>query len=316
MEKHKTKPVEQDFLTQETGLKPVFIVGMPRTGSKIYQFAINDNSEVKISHEIFFLAPQWSRKDVQSIIRDEIGALDNDQSLEQLADMIFARKFNGTYWNLIDGDRQKFLKLLRDCDRSSKAVLKCILEFDALKDGKSMIGAKFPVHITDADTLLNWFPGARIVHLNRNPLAIYSSQKKKHGRGAKSFPGKIISLLKVLLGTVASYRSSTRFYLKHHQKENYALFNYEDLVQDPEAQIRKMKCSTCHIGTLLTTVQALYPGKVESEAIQWNGGKKRLTLLSRQYSACFHPTLPIKVNKPVQMFQQPCLNGKVTHKPT
>jgi len=240
MEKHKTKPVEQDFLTQETGLKPVFIVGMPRTGSKIYQFAINDNSEVKISHEIFFLAPQWSRKDVQSIIRDEIGALDNDQSLEQLADMIFARKFNGTYWNLIDGDRQKFLKLLRDCDRSSKAVLKCILEFDALKDGKSMIGAKFPVHITDANTLLNWFPGARIVHLNRNPLAIYSSQKKKHGRGAKSFPGKIISLLKVLLGTVASYRSSTRFYLKHHQKENYALFNYEDLVQDPEAQIRRL----------------------------------------------------------------------------
>ena len=56
---------------------PTFIVGMPRTGSKIYKNLINDNTDINISAEIFFLTPPWIREDVARKTAREIGSLED-----------------------------------------------------------------------------------------------------------------------------------------------------------------------------------------------------------------------------------------------
>jgi hypothetical protein len=220
--------------------EPTFIVGMPRTGSKIYMKLINAFTDINISPEIQFAAPAWIRNDFMRITRREVGEARGDADAARIADLVFAGRYCGTYFRNIRGDKQQLARLLRESDRSPKALFEALLRFDASQRNKTRIGAKFPVHIACAGDLLEWYPNARMIHLNRHPLAIYSSQKRKHLRGRTGALVRAVTTLKVLVATIVSYRRSRRFFLENRHRSNYILFQYEELVTDPEAQVRRL----------------------------------------------------------------------------
>ena len=233
-----TKPATAD--ANHASEEPVFIVGMPRTGSKMYRKLINSNTEFNISPEIFFLTPWWSRSDFMQVTSRAIRASRDDASLARVANMVFDGAYFGSYFRGIGGDRDALKVLLCASDRSDKGLFDALLKFDALRKGKLRTGAKFPVHIASADILFQWYPRARFIHINRHPVAIYVSQKRKHLENARGTLRRAFTVIKVLLATIVSYRCSYGFFRRHRHKANYLLCQYEDVVTDPERHIRRI----------------------------------------------------------------------------
>ncbi|CAN0537860.1 unnamed protein product, partial [Scytosiphon promiscuus] len=162
-------------MTPEEKTEPVFIVGMPRTGSKIYKNIINFNSGINISPEIFFLTPKWIRDDFIETVKKRIGEIKSEQDLLMMVDLMFQNQFFGTYWRDIIGDKEQMVILLKQTDLSFKQIFLTLLKYEAEVNGKNQVGAKFPVQITKASELQKWFPTAKFVHMNRHTLAIYNS---------------------------------------------------------------------------------------------------------------------------------------------
>src|SRR6185436_14178577 len=68
-------------------------------------------------------------------------------------------------------------RLLRDAT-SYQALLRCILEQYAESQGKVRYGEKTPHHAFIAKTLGEWFPGAAIIHLVRDPRDVVASLQR------------------------------------------------------------------------------------------------------------------------------------------
>lgn len=213
---------------------------MPRTGSKIYKNIINANTSINIAAEIFYLTPPWIRDDFVRTTTRYVGDPHLDANIDRLADRAFQAGYFGTYFRDIHGDPRELARLMLASDRSWKGLLESLLTYDAQLNDKAEIGAKFPVHITRAQELLEWFPDARIIHINRHPLAIYNSQKRKHLKGQSGLVRRALVSLKVLAATIVSYRASHAFFRRNASRKNYIYFQYEDLVADPPREVRRL----------------------------------------------------------------------------
>jgi hypothetical protein len=219
---------------------PTFIVGMPRTGSKIYKNIINANTCINVSAEIFYLTPRWIRDDFVRSTTRSVGDPHSDASITRIVNRVFHADYFGTYFRDIRGDPRELERLMLASDRSWKGLFESLLTYDAQLNQKVAIGAKFPVHITRAQELLDWFPDARIIHINRHPLAIYNSQKRKHLKGRTGPLRRALIRIQILAATVLSYRASHAFFRRNTGRENYIYFQYEDLVADPPREVRRL----------------------------------------------------------------------------
>jgi len=201
---------------------------------------INAFTEINISPEILFVTPPWIRRDFMRVTDRAIGASRDDGSLSRIADLVFEGRYFGTYFRNIGGDKEELARLLRESDRSPRGIFEALLRFDAARRNKRHIGAKFPVHIVCAQELFDWYPDARVIHLHRHPLAIYSSQKRKHLVGKAGISARAATTIKVFVATIVSCYYSHRFFRRNQAKPNYILFQYEDLVSEPEPQVERL----------------------------------------------------------------------------
>jgi hypothetical protein len=105
---------------------------------------------------------------------------------------------------------------------------------------KSGIGAKFPLHYSHTETLLEWFPNCRLIHTTRNPKATYASQAAKYLRkDSNSFSRNAMRFKQfVHINIQVSWTARLHRRLKH--LPNYTLVRYEDVVLQPEAELRRI----------------------------------------------------------------------------
>ena len=110
------------------------------------------------------------------------------------------------------------------------------------------MGEKTPAHFRYVPTLLTWFPQARIIHMLRDPRGIFVSEWRRRQREAQSFPYKqlkhVPALMKliILLQTTYTWRESARNSREYLQlyPQNYYPLRFEDLVRDPENQVKAL----------------------------------------------------------------------------
>jgi hypothetical protein len=115
-----------------------------------------------------------------------------------------------------------------------------------------VLGEKTPDHLSAVPTLDDWFTGARFVHTFRDPRAIYASQLRRvrEGRwGLKArlrwVPGWIVDPLLAPIEAVRTTMAWLRAARLHRQYlrrlgNRYLLVRYEDLVADPERELRRV----------------------------------------------------------------------------
>jgi hypothetical protein len=111
---------------------------------------------------------------------------------------------------------------------SYEAMFLSLLRFFAQAHGKRRCGEKTPHNALIVETLCQWYPGATIVHLLRDPRDAVASMLRMPWA-----PKNVAS------NTYAWLRFNQGAWRSRHRPQ-YLLVRYEDLVTQPELQLRRI----------------------------------------------------------------------------
>lgn len=194
--------------------KPVFIVGVPRSGTTMLWSILLRHPEFRGEKEI----PIWNAE--TSIFH---------KFPKVLEDFFMPGKW--PFWNeYFVGDREKFNSWLIDCVRDF------IVKAAEARKAKRPL-EKTPNHLENIDLIEKAFPQAKIIHIVRHPLDVFASMRKRSFVTAPRFD----PWLKV------SARQFAEDYERKVNKVDYyrgglKIFTarYEDLTKDAEIYVTQI----------------------------------------------------------------------------
>lgn len=252
----------------------VFIIGVARTGSKIYKNILNEFSKINIMNEMLFLAPRWVRKDFRYYTKKYIGDIKTKSDVTNLIDLMYSGTFHGTFWttelwsvpdvqnSIIGLDKEKLKIEILNSNLSYKNIFKILIEQHSSARDKKRGGAKFPVDISYVPKLMEWFPNSKFVHIIRDPRAIYSSMVQRDIKKL-THPNKIRECLiriKRLFYLCQQYKQAIKIHKKYNKMDNYYISKFEDIVSKPEKYIKEL----CNFLKIDFNPDMLYPPIVDS----------------------------------------------------
>lgn len=237
-------------------MKYIFIVGLPRTGTKLVKNILQQSPDVccRISAETWFFG-DLLRFGIKSKIH-QFGSMVNDRNVRKLVDYMYSGEFGRTYWNVLSkggfADREWMLSKILASDRSDRSIYQIIMECpiaaetDVERAKEWVVGDKTPGHLYSVPEILAWFPDARIVHAFRDPRAILASEWRRIAvSNSNNLCGSLAYGIRSL--AVIAYVTFTWLYaVKLHCRyctrypDNYRLSKYEDLVLKPEESVREL----------------------------------------------------------------------------
>lgn len=203
MELFDTSPVETAFIPKtEFPFRPVFIVGMPRSGTSLVE-------QIVSSHSLVYGAGELT-------------------TINQILDPFLNRLVSGG-----DGitEKQRFL------EDAVSAVFKGYLEkLSSLNVPEKVITDKMPLNFTFIGLILSAFPNAKIVNLSRDPRAtcwsIYKHYFSNRGNGYAYDMADIAKFYRYYTDMMAFWHK--RFPGKIHD------LNYERLTEHQEEETRRL----------------------------------------------------------------------------
>ena len=238
--------------------KFIFIVGVSRSGTTLMRGVLNRSDQIAISNENHFLGHLIPSEGVRYKFR-RFGDLSDDENVQRLVDYIYSGQFEKSSkhrmisyhwrWIIKEVDREDFLQRILDSDRSERALFTVMMQVFADHWGKPIMGEKTPAHFRYVPTLMEWFPDGKIIHMLRDPRAIFISELRRRTElPAITPPFKqlkqidfLFKLYIVLQTTVVWFESVLRCSkYKRIDPDNYYLLKFEDLVSDPEKHIRQV----------------------------------------------------------------------------
>ena len=202
---------------------PLFIVGMPRSGTKLLRGMLNQHPEIGIPlNETEFL-PAWIRRWAS------FGDLSNSRTFLE-----FFQQFHETFYF------QNRLREHGQCIKPDVWYLRCKGDFSIANVFEQLIrhdvdlpkggiwGDKSPSYVRHISLIQSIFPTARFIHLVRDArdyvLSLENAFGKNRLRAAQRWNDSV--LLAQQEGTVLG--------------ENFCMVRYEDLVDQPELEARKL----------------------------------------------------------------------------
>ncbi len=235
----------------------VSIVGSSRSGTTLMRRILNKSSQIAISYENHYLGHIIKSEGAIFKFR-KFGDLSKDQNVINLTNYIYSGEFEkeskyrgiSPHWKWIiqNIDQNLFLGKILNSDRSERALFVLSMQVYADYYGKTIIGEKTPIHIRHVKQLFRWFPNGRIIHLLRDPRAVYVSELRRRKNKPISTPYKqlrhsalLLKIFIIMQTTVLwheSYRKSI-INLKQYRKK-YLILKFEELVSKPEISIKKV----------------------------------------------------------------------------
>jgi len=199
---------------------PVIVLGVGRSGTTLLRVMLDRNTTLAIPYESFFV-PQLAHRHGRRPKLDEF--LDDLGRLRTLYD-----------WGITPEDiRPK----LREGMTTSEAIA-AIFETYAERQGKSRWGDKTPLYMQQLPLLERLFPDALWVHLVRDGRdAALSFLELPEG-----FSGKTWAQPRTVAQFAARWRTEilAARRLGRHAGSRYLELSYEDLVAEPEQELRRV----------------------------------------------------------------------------
>ena len=196
---------------------PIFIVGMPRSGTTLMQAALASHPRIAIGPETHFLN-YWVARHGSAELRNELDF-----------ERFWSAFVNGRQFRNMELDAGTLReRLLASGIPTFKTVFSTLLREHARRFDKPRWGEKTPAHHRHMKELLEWYPNARIIYMLRDPRAV------------------VASLLDAPWSTAgpefhaARWRDSTRALLRWENDRRICRVHYEALVIEPEAVLRKV----------------------------------------------------------------------------
>jgi hypothetical protein len=258
---YKTQPVE----------KPLFILGNLRSGSTFLHRLLSRDRETFTSLTIWdiFLTPSVTQKKITQFV----ARLDNNLGghLHRLLgefDRQTLRKIKIHHISFFQPEEDEnilfhiwdtlwisflfpFLDELPDYEHFDAAFTlerkhrimafyKSMLQRHMYATGKKYFVAKNPAFSPKIETLVEFFPDARIIYLVRNPLDMLPSTISmiNYGRRVFTEPQEKWLYLDEIVDMTKHWYNYPLKYLDSHPSPRHLILNYEDLIQRPEQVLR------------------------------------------------------------------------------
>ena len=194
--------------------EPVFVVGVPRSGTTLLRAMLNRHPRIGLCDETYYFYYVNARR----------------RAFGDLADLSNRRRLIASYSattrvQRLGLEQEALGRRLEAEGTSYEAFLASLLRFYAESKGKARAGEKTPHHAWFTETLFEWYPGAKILHLLRDPRDVCASLfNVPWGHRSARANGRLwVGLVE------AAERSRPR--------PGYLLIKYEDLVAEPERQL-------------------------------------------------------------------------------
>ena len=222
---------------------PIFIVGLPRSGSTLWSHVIAKNPSVFEIGEMLMLTPPW-RRDFRYFLRVVMGGLPDDQHIRRMVDLMFSGSktpgITGSFWQYTANDydhpelKQIICTKIQTSDRTIGSVFRAFIEELSAYQGYDRCSVKFPVFVNHVPDLLEWYPDCKIVHATRDPRAMAVS--RANFRGQRRLKNHQLTVLFAILQYVWTSQLHRRF----STLPNYKLVHYEDLLVEPKRSVREL----------------------------------------------------------------------------
>lgn len=185
---------------------PIFIVGMPRSGTTLLRSLLNQHPLIAIAPETHFLTMyQGNSKSPESCLQEYL-------SSERFR--YFGIKQENVY-----------LRLKKEACLSYKKVFDALIKEYALYVNKPIFGEKTPGHYEHLTTFFQWYPEARVLWIIRDPRAVAASyQHVPWHKGG-------------VTGPAIRWRSSIKELQKWKKDGRVFVLKYEDLIMSPQLSI-------------------------------------------------------------------------------
>lgn len=149
-------------------LGPVFVVGVPRSGTTLLRLMLNAHSHISLGPETHFFTEIWDR-------RNDYGDLSNKDNLQILWEKYSQTKYFGDFgYSDVDLVKRSIFKSVKNY----ADFLRILLEIYAKNNNKNVWGEKTPDHLFNVPEIASWYHDAKIIHVVRDPRAVCASIAK------------------------------------------------------------------------------------------------------------------------------------------
>ena len=228
----------------------IFVVGASRSGTTLMRNLLERSDRIALAMENHFVGHVLRREGARYYFR-KVGDLADDNTIRRLVDLVYSGEFQrrsrlrevSPYWRWLTASvpSDEIVDRLLATDRTERGLFAAFMRVYADYRGRPVIGEKTPAHLAYVDTLLEWFPGGRVVHMLRDPRGVYVSdhhrrtvKRRKPYSVLMHVPGLFSTVL--LIQTTLVWRSAARRHFVYEKKypDRYRLVRFEDVVENPE----------------------------------------------------------------------------------
>ncbi|MBA9005621.1 sulfotransferase family protein [Thermomonospora cellulosilytica] len=228
-----------------TNDRPIFVVGCPRSGTTLLQLMLHAHPQIAIPPETRFLLAAYEE-------RTGFGDLADPANRETLARWITDRR--KTRFGDLGLDAQKVIDEIVAGPGTLGSALGIVFRAYARRFDKPRWGDKRPGYFQYIPVLLRLFPDAQIVHLIRDGRDCVASLKEMPWYKLDSYHA-----LSTWIEAIDAGRRAARLL----GPDSYHELRYEDLVDDPEHQLRRL----CEFLGVEYGPQMAEPSAVAPEAV-------------------------------------------------
>jgi hypothetical protein len=185
------------------------------------------------------------------------GELGAPATTERIADLIYSGEFQrqsrwrelSPYWRwLVENvPRDEMERRLLAAEPSERGIWAAFMRAYADHRGRPVMGEKTPAHLAYVDTILDWFPGGRVVHMLRDPRAVYVSDLRRR-RIKPRKPYSWLARVPLLLPAVMLVQTTIvwgdaarrdRVYRRRYP-DHYRPVRFEDVVRRPDQTLAEL----------------------------------------------------------------------------
>jgi hypothetical protein len=235
----------------------IFIVGVSRSGTTLTRRILDRHSRIGIATENHYLGHLLAWEGARHYFR-RVGDLRDDATVRRLVDLIYTGELQrrsrlrelSPYWRWLTErvPRGDIEARLLASDRTERGMFEAFLRIYADRRGKAIMGEKTPAHLAYVETLLEWFPDARVVHCLRDPRAIYVSELRRRAEAPATFPYRQLVRAPALLAAFVLLQVTWAWAAAVHRHRTlsrrfpgrYRTLRFEDLVRTPEVTLRDL----------------------------------------------------------------------------
>jgi len=195
---------------------PIFIVGAARSGTTLLRNLLDRHPRIAICPETHFHHKVYMR-------RRAFGDLSDLKNRRRVVEECLAFR----RLRFVTDRAALTEKLMREAT-SYQALFTCIAKNYAESQGKERWGEKTPLHSLFSETLCEWYPGATLIHMIRDPRDVVASMLHVPFAGRSV----VLNTRRWLRFNLAAQRCSNR--------PQYLPVRYELLVTQPEQELARV----------------------------------------------------------------------------